>query len=68
MGFKEEVKLDDKREEYYSPYKYTCECGHVLLIKKDETKKLCKYCGHYVYINKSEEFKDKLINKINKTK
>ena len=55
----EEERLAEERRKY----KHTCShCGWSNLIypfeKKD--KKICKNCGHYVYINKQAEFKDKL--------
>nr|DAE91238.1 MAG TPA: alpha-aminoadipate carrier protein [Caudoviricetes sp.] len=40
-----------------------CRCGHSVVIYPFEKriKKLCSWCGEYVYINEREEFKDKLM-------
>lgn len=45
---------------------YKCKCGHSLVIYPKENKKLCRWCGKYVYKSKQDEFKDKLINVIRK--
>ena len=44
-------------------YKHMCRCGHSVVIYPFEKriKKLCSWCGEYVYINEREEFKDKLM-------
>lgn len=60
-----EARLEDIRRKY----KYKCpRCGWFNIIypfeKKD--KKVCKNCGHYVYINKQAEFKDKLKGEMKK--
>lgn len=43
-------------------YKYYCKCGHHVIIYPFEKKKkkICSWCGYYVYANKKEEFKDRL--------
>ena len=41
-------------------YRYMCNnCYHVIHIYPFEkiSKKLCKYCGKYIFISKQEEFK-----------
>lgn len=58
------LRLDNER----SKYKVYCKCGHSIIIypfeKKD--KKICSWCGYYVYKNKKLEFIDKLNNLLNK--
>lgn len=51
-------KVINEREEY----KIYCECGHGVVIYPFEhrNKKVCSYCGKYVYTNKQEEFKERL--------
>lgn len=45
-----------------SQYKYYCKCSHYTHIYPFEkvNKKICTWCGNYIYANKKEEFKDKL--------
>ena len=45
-----------------SKYKYYCKCGNSAIIYPFEKrqKKLCDWCGNYIYANKREEFKDNL--------
>lgn len=51
-------------ESHLTNYKVKCKCGHtIIIIKRD--KVLCNFCGHYVYRNKKEEFKDKMRSLIN---
>lgn len=51
-------KLVDER----TRFRIYCDCGHSMIIFPFEhkKKKLCRYCGRYAYINKQEEFKDRL--------
>lgn len=58
----EDTKLESERAKYY------CKCGHSLTIYPMEKriKKLCSWCGHYVYINKRVEFIDKLKKMLDK--
>lgn len=54
--------VEDKLLEEKSKYKYYCKCGHSMYIFPMEhvNKKICSWCKNYVYVNKKEEFKDKL--------
>ena len=55
----DESRLEDIRRKY----KFKCNrCGwfNVIYPFEKRDKKVCKNCGHYVYINKQAEFKDKL--------
>jgi len=56
----------DKLEAVRRKYKHKCKCGWFIVIYPFEkkTKKLCTHCGNYVYIDKQEEFKDKLKGKM----
>lgn len=46
-------------------YKVYCKCGHSVIIYPCEhrVKKICSWCGHTVYKNDLEKFKDLLIKK-----
>ena len=46
--------------------KVTCKCGHRVLIPKFLKKRICNWCGHWVYKNRKEEFKDRLLREIRK--
>lgn len=62
-------KLGKKLDEAFK-YSHKCRCGHSLTIYpfEEKNKKICGWCGKYVYINETEEFKDKLRNLLGGTK
>ena len=64
--FTKSIKGQTKLMKVASDNKYYCECGHSVIIYPFErrTKKVCSVCGRYVYINKKEEFKDRLKEKM----
>lgn len=35
--------------------KYTCKCGHRVIIKEKENKTLCSWCHKYVFKTKKDE-------------
>lgn len=40
--------------------KYQCKkCGHKIVIPHHKPKKLCSWCGHWVYADARLEFKEK---------
>lgn len=48
-------------------FKRKCHCGHSdYLIHKN--KKICSWCGHYMYESPFEEFKDRLTTAIIKNR
>lgn len=48
--------------------KYPCKCcGHKSVIPYWVNRQMCSWCGHYVYKNDIDEFKDKLTSAILKT-
>lgn len=61
-----ESKLDDES----SKYKYKCSCGHSVVIYPFEhiERKLCDWCGYYVYTDAEEQkkydFKTKIKEKM----
>ena len=36
----------------YSEYRTICKCGHSVVVDPKIGKKLCSFCGHYVYSDK----------------
>lgn len=57
----ESSKLSNER----TKYKVYCKCGHSMILYPCEhkIKKICTWCGNYVYKNDLEKFKDLLTNK-----
>lgn len=55
-------KSDTKKFRMYADNTYKCKYGHSIAIPKFINKKICTWCGNYVYKNKKEEFRDKLKN------
>lgn len=37
-----------------------CKCGHTVLVPRRIDKKICTWCGNYVFRNKEDEFKYRL--------
>lgn len=68
MDFKKHFKQARKKENYFTPLKHKCKCGHTIMIPAFRDKILCDWCGHYVYRDEQAEFKDKLKQNINKIK
>lgn len=60
------MKNDDiqKIMEAQQKLKVTCSCGHRVLIPKFLKKAICDWCGHWVYKDKKDEFKEKLLRKM----
>lgn len=51
-------KEDTKRFDEITNSTIKCSCGHSILTNKD--KKICSWCGNYVYKDKKLEFEEKL--------
>ena len=56
---------EELKDSYYAQFKVKCKCGHTLLISPVNSKKLCSYCGNYVYRNEKEKFKEKMKEILN---
>ena len=41
-------------------YKIRCKCGHNVIIIPPYKKKICKWCGYYVYADKKDEVLEKV--------
>lgn len=68
MNFKEDTKRYEKIVDEYDKVKIRCKCGHRVIVPLKEKKRLCGWCGYWVYRDKKEEFKDKLKGKIKENK
>lgn len=58
--YKEDTKYFDE----IAKHKYLCECGHSVLITGKNIKRLCDWCGHYVYISEKEKKRDNFKKKM----
>lgn len=57
IRFNQQKKID----RYYEQYKTYCSCGHSVVMFPNTNRKLCTHCGHFIYRNKLDEFKAKLL-------
>ena len=56
----------EKKASYLSNnYRVKCSCGHTLIMVH-ESRKICDWCGKWVFKDKSEEFKYRLNLTMNK--
>lgn len=60
-----DYKSVDKRESKRTESKITCKCGHRILMGLEE-RKVCSWCGNYVFKTKEDEFKYRLEEKMKK--
>jgi len=53
------IQKSDREKDKFKVY---CKCGHPVHIYPFErkNKKVCSWCGHLVYINEKEKFKEKM--------
>lgn len=57
---KEWKRLTDE----YDKVKYTCKCGHRVVIPKYKDKQICSWCGDYVFKNGKDEFLYRMKGKL----
>lgn len=57
--FRKDTRLSNERAKYVI---YCDKCGHSLVFYpfQHTRKKICSYCGYYVYQNRQIEFKERL--------
>ena len=48
----------------YQSVSIACKCGHKSVIPVWESKQVCSWCKNYVYRDKKEEFKHKLLKEL----
>lgn len=60
MTIKEDTRYFNER----AKHKVKCKCGHTVSIPSFMNKKLCTYCGKYIYKEAKDEFKDILLRKL----
>ena len=45
-----------------------CKCGHTFLIHATENKKICNWCGNYVFRTPKDEFDYRLQEQLKRSK
>lgn len=59
---------DQKRFELFQQYTVKCKCGCSVTIMNRRKKVLCSWCGRMVYLDKKQEFNDKMKIALKKVK
>ena len=57
---------EELKSSYYSEFMYRCSCSHTQLIPYNVEKVMCSHCGNWIYKNKKDEFKDKMLKELRK--
>lgn len=47
---------DTKRLKAYTDNRRYCKCGHSVVMLPNQRKKLCSWCGHWIFKTKKDEF------------
>lgn len=55
-----------KEMEYMAQFVHKCDCGHSMYLSPAHPKRICRWCGNMVYLDKREEFKERLKNIVKK--
>ena len=66
MNFKKDTDIFERVSNEYERIKYSCKCGHKVVIPFFAKRNLCSWCGHWVYRDKKDEFKDRLTSQLKK--
>lgn len=56
----------DKYAHNMARFRVKCKCGSNVYLSKMHPKRICKFCRNMVYLDKKEEFKERLINQLKK--
>lgn len=62
-------KKDDieKKAEYMAQFRHKCKyCGHTIYMSKKFSVKICNWCHKKNYLDKKQEFEEKLKNALKK--
>lgn len=68
MNFWKDTKEYERRADELDKVKIICSCGHRVIVPMYAKKKLCDWCGYWVYRDKKEEFRDRLKQKMKEVK
>lgn len=58
----------NKLNEELDKVKYTCKCGHRVIIPYHLDKNICSWCHRYVFKSKEAEFKFRMNERLRKEK
>lgn len=58
------IKEHERMSEEYDKVKYTCKCGHRVIIPNWVDKQICGWCGNYVFKDKKKEFEYRMAENI----
>jgi len=61
-------KKDQRQFEMFRQYTVKCKCGCSVTIMNRRKKVLCSWCGRMVYLDKKQEFNDKMKIALKKVK
>ena len=65
-GNKRYIDKEAKIAERLKDNNVICKCGHTNTMSAKEEKKICNWCGYYVFKNKQKEFEYRLREKMNR--
>lgn len=68
VQFKKDTEEFERRAEALEKVKYTCKCGHRVVIKGKEDKALCSWCHKYVFKTKKDEDLYRVQEKLRRAK
>lgn len=59
-SYREIIKYGDA----INKFKYNCKCGRKVVMPNNVDKKICSWCGNYVFKNKRQEFKYRIKERL----
>ena len=62
-------KKDDieKKAEYMAQFRHKCKyCGHTIYMSKKHSKQICSWCRKMNYLDKKQEFEERLKSALKK--
>ena len=62
MNYRDMLKFDQERDKY----KVMCKCGHKTTMSPMVEKKLCSWCGNYIFRTPKAEFRYRIKQKLGK--
>jgi hypothetical protein len=68
VSFKKDTDWYRNLTNEYDKVKFVCSCGHRVIMPKWVDKRICDWCGRWVFRNKKDEFKYRLQEKMKEVK
>ena len=63
-----DLKEIEKIHHFRTEHRTKCDCGYSMFIPIYVDKKICNWCGNYVYRDKKDQFKAKLLSQLREVK